>query len=580
MKVMVFLTGATGFLGGQTARRLLAIEDLHLVVLVRGKDREEAAARLARGWWSWPELAGAIGSRVEVLAGDVTVERLGLSPEAYEDLVSRVTHVIHSAADLRLDGPLEELREINVQGTARVLDLARAAHHHHGLERFAHVSTAYVAGKRTGEVAEEALSDEHGFSNTYEQTKFEGEQLVRGAGAELPVSVFRPGMIVGDSRTGEIATFNTVYVPLRLYLTGKLKVMPCKGDLPVNVVPVDYVADAISRLTFDSRAEGKTFHLTMPPRLLPSARELLESVKEWAAKALNVNVPSPLMISIRAEALDGKLLRAIPRALISYFSEDRQFSTTNTESLLGPCTMDWKSVLPRLLAYAAARGFLHASGRTAHEQVVFRLQSRTRPVRFHEIADGRITPGAPRRCARTSCETVDSLKAMEVGRGDRVAIAGPQRRALPHPRRRDGPDGRGERAPVLHDARGRDGGDPPCRQGPAALHRRSRSHDRAGPDEDQDAGGFVLPGHGSSRAPHARSVLGRVPLPREREPARAGASQPVGCLDASLHIRDHRADPRVLSSSTTRSDGWPRPWRLFSRGRRASITRRIFHSFP
>ncbi len=424
MNQVVFLTGATGFLGTQTVRRLIAREGLHVIVLVRGKDAQEAAQRLSRTWWPWQELAAAIGGKVEVLSGDVSLPHLGLAPQEYESLAARITHIIHAAADLRLDGPVEELRRINVQGTAEVIELARKAHGHHGLARFSHVSTAYVAGQRTGAVPEEDLTDAHGFSNTYEQTKFEGERLVRQAGKELPISVFRPGMIVGDSQTGEIATFNTVYVPLRLYLTGKLRVMPCKGDQPVNVVPVDYVADAISRLTFEGKAEGRTFHLTVPARLLPTARQLLESVRDWALAALSVRLPRPLMMPIPAGAFDRKLLRAIPKALVSYFSEDRQFQTSNTEGVLGPCVMDWKVILPRLLSYAAARGFLHASGRTAHEQALFRLQSKTRPVRFHEISRGKVSMFGAARVRDEILQACSSLMAMGVEKGDRVAITG------------------------------------------------------------------------------------------------------------------------------------------------------------
>ncbi len=424
MSQTVFMTGATGFLGTQTARRLMRRKGLHVIVLVRGGDRQEAVDRLSRTWWPWPELAACIGGAVEVLPGDVSLPLLGLGQEEYDRLAEKVTHIIHSAADLRLDGPIDELRRINVQGTAEVIGLARRAHAHHGLQRFAHVSTAYVAGRRTGPVSEEELSDADGFSNTYEQTKFEGERLVRAAGGGLPVSIFRPGMIVGDSRTGEIATFNTVYVPLRLYLSGRLKLMPCKGDLPVNVVPVDYVADAISRLLFDQRAQGRTFHLTVPTRLLPTARELLESVREWALTELSVKLSRPVMAPIPAGAFDTKLLRVIPRALISYFNEDRQFQTANTEALLGPCSMDWKLVLPRLLSYAAAKGFLHASGRTAAEQMLFRLESKTRPVRFHEISKGR-TSTQSAACVRAQIhQACEGLKAMGVRKGDRVAMGG------------------------------------------------------------------------------------------------------------------------------------------------------------
>ena len=132
--------------------------------------------------------------------------QLGLDGETYADLTRRVTHIVHSAADLGLNAPIEELRAVNVEGVAHVLELARAARQSGQLERLSHVSTAYVAGRRRGAVPETALTDAFGFSSCYEQTKYEGERLVRAARDELPISVFRPGMVVGDSRTGAIRT--------------------------------------------------------------------------------------------------------------------------------------------------------------------------------------------------------------------------------------------------------------------------------------------------------------------------------------------------------------------------------------
>ena len=191
----ILLTGATGFLGAQVARRLLACTDYPVYALVRADDVADASAsaghRLSRAWWDWPELAGAIGHRVQVLAGDVTQPRLGLSDDAYCELVAGLTHVIHTAADLRVNAPIEQLRKTNLQGTGQVLELARAAHADHGLARLSHVSTAYVAGGRSGPVPEDALTDAYGFSCAYEFSKFEGERLVQGcpgspAGLGLP----------------------------------------------------------------------------------------------------------------------------------------------------------------------------------------------------------------------------------------------------------------------------------------------------------------------------------------------------------------------------------------------------------
>ncbi len=424
---LILLTGATGFLGSQIARLLLRDTGHRLAVLVRGRDEADARRRLERVWADWPETETAVASgRVQVLPGDLSRPGLGLDPEACAELARTVTHVIHAAAELQLDGELEALRRINVKGTARLLELARAAHADHGLERFAHVSTAYVAGGRTGEVAEGELTDRYGFANAYEQTKYEGELRVREAMRELPVSVFRPGMVVGDSRTGEIRAFNTVYVPLRLYLSGRLRLIPARPDLPLNLVPVDYVAGAIARLAFDPRAAGLTFHLTVASERLPKARELLQAARRWATGELGEAPPPARFVPLQALArLPGAARLGVPASLLAYFSEDRRFRRDNVERLLGPYAPDWGAILPRLLDYAVSRGFLHRTGRTVHEQVLARLQSRRLPVRVHDLAaDGSERSRGGAELVREIGEAAGALRALGVCPGDRVAVVG------------------------------------------------------------------------------------------------------------------------------------------------------------
>src|SRR5512136_2553086 len=99
----VLLTGASGFLGAQVARRLLACTDTTVYALIRAENPASAAHSLSRTWWDWSELAQAIGNRVQVLAGDVTQSHLGLGDDAYAGLVSAVTHIVHTAADLRVN---------------------------------------------------------------------------------------------------------------------------------------------------------------------------------------------------------------------------------------------------------------------------------------------------------------------------------------------------------------------------------------------------------------------------------------------------------------------------------------------
>lgn len=436
MSDVVFLTGATGFLGAQIARRLVQRPDCTIITLVRSKDADGAARRLARAWSDWPELVEAIGTRVQPLCGDVSTPCLGLDAPTYDGLVRTVTHIVHSAADLRLNAPLNGLRRTNVQGTANVLDLARAVQRDHGLVRLSHVSTAYVCGARRGDIPEGALSDASGFSSAYEVSKYEAECLVQAAKGELPISVMRPGMIVGDSRTGEIRTFNTLYYPLRLYLTGATRVLPARRNLRVNLVPVDYVADGVERLTFDARAEGLSFHLTAPHEALPTARELADFVRTWASERLGLDFPrlslvpfpesvvrrwcDPMRPSRRgATGMLGGLL-----ALAPYFCHRARFMRDNSDRLLGAYRFDWRQVLSAILGYAIDRGFMHRSERTVHEQIIYRLGSKSRPVTCYDIVDGRVIRRGGTEMRREILTAASALRALGIGRGDRVAMVG------------------------------------------------------------------------------------------------------------------------------------------------------------
>ena len=240
----VLLTGATGFLGMEVLARLLERSDREVLCLVRAPDRAAAEERLDDVLAQLYRDAAPYRARVRALPGDLTA---GVEPPG-----EPIDVVCHCAASIAFDLPLDEAREINVEGTRAMLELARAA----GARRFVHVSTAYVAGNHAGAFTEDMLGAD--FRNTYERTKCEAERIVAGTSG-MEVAIARPSIVMGESDTGWTPAFNVLYWPLRAFARGLFEQFPAKPDGRVDVVPVDYVADGIAKL-IESDATG-TFNL-------------------------------------------------------------------------------------------------------------------------------------------------------------------------------------------------------------------------------------------------------------------------------------------------------------------------------
>jgi thioester reductase-like protein len=240
----VLLTGATGFVGREVLSRFLARGDRHVFALVRAPSDDEAAGRL-------PD-----DPCLTAVAGDIEQSGLGLSGETRERLRRDVTNVVHCAASVSFDLPLEESRSVNVEGTRRVLDFARGCPR---LERLSYVSTAYVAGEPGRLFREDELAVGQRFRNPYERSKFEAELALRREGRDLPLQILRPSIVVGDSTTGRTTSFNVLYGPLKAFARGKVPAIPARRDAPVDIVPVDYVADRVHELA--TRGPNGTFHV-------------------------------------------------------------------------------------------------------------------------------------------------------------------------------------------------------------------------------------------------------------------------------------------------------------------------------
>jgi len=260
----LLLTGATGFVGMELLARYLERTDRRIVTLVRAPSDTRAQERIDG---TLHNLFGVVGARryrgrVQAVASELTAPGLGLAQRRRDELAARVQTVIHSAASVSFTLPLPEARAINVGGTRELLDFAElACASGNGLDRYAHVSTAYVAGTHAGRFGECDLNRGQCFHNSYEQSKFEAEQLVRSREG-LPFTILRPSIVVGDRRSGWTAAFNVLYWPLRAFARGLFTAVPAIPSAPVDVVSIDYVADAIHALVDGPAGIGETYNLT------------------------------------------------------------------------------------------------------------------------------------------------------------------------------------------------------------------------------------------------------------------------------------------------------------------------------
>ncbi len=326
MSGRVLLTGATGFLGMEVLARLLERTDREILCLVRAADSAAAEQRLDDVFAKLYRDGSPHRARARALAGDLTA---GVDAPDQE-----IDVVCHCAASITFDLPLEEAREINVEGTRAMLELARAV----DARRFVHVSTAYVSGAHSGEFTEEMLGSE--FRNTYEQTKCEAERLFADVSG-MEVAIARPSIVMGESDTGWTPAFNVLYWPLRAFARGLFDVVPAKPEGRVDVVPVDYVADGIFKL-IESDETG-TFNL-VSGRAATTVDEL--------SRLACAHFDRPLPPYVETGEFGDATADEHGAVYLPYFDMDVVFDDKRTRELLGLRAPGLRTYFDTLMDYA------------------------------------------------------------------------------------------------------------------------------------------------------------------------------------------------------------------------------------
>ena len=331
----ILITGAAGLIGGEVASRLALrghqVSGLvHRNSQVRGNDGRA------------PVLSA-------ILHGDITQPGLGL-----DCLAGSHDLLIHCAATTRFDLSDAEYRVTNVAGVAHALAWARA-----GGMAFLHVSTAYVCGQRNGSIGEDDPVPASGFANGYEASKAAGEALVAASG--LPWAIARPSVVVGDSRNGDIRTFDTIYAAFKLIAEGRVRHMAATTDATIDFVPIDHVAAGLVALAENmSAANGGRYHLvSAQPVPVATFAAAIGAYPQFNAPTL---VAPDGFDPAALPPLERRLYARVAGLYSSYFQRDPRFDDSRLRALAGiSCPPTGFEYLRRLIDHCIAVGFLQAS---------------------------------------------------------------------------------------------------------------------------------------------------------------------------------------------------------------------------
>lgn len=323
------MTGFPGFIAGRLIERL-AREGARFLLLVQPALVERARTEIAQ----LSEQTGAPLERFQVLEGDITREDLGLSAADVERARGETTALFHLAAVYDLAVAREVGLRVNVEGTRNVNRFTRKLPK---LRRYHYVSTCYVAGRRTGLILESELRHDAGFRNFYEETKYLAELEVEALKNELPVTIHRPSVVCGDSRTGETVKYDGVY-----YLINYLRMWPGalsvanigNADVRLNVIPVDFAVEAMAALAADDAAAGHTVQIADPAPL--TTEELFNIIsRNLSGRESLVTLPAPVVRTTLNLPLNEKVT-GLPRVGVPYFFLKQTYDTTRAEALLAP----------------------------------------------------------------------------------------------------------------------------------------------------------------------------------------------------------------------------------------------------
>lgn len=344
-----FITGFPGLIASRLLQQL-AIHDTKFLLLVQPALADRARQEIA-------ELAHETQRPAEdftILPGDISAPDLALSQHDLDLARSETTRIFHLAAIYDLAVSRELGLRVNLGGAQNMNRFARSLRR---LRHYHHVSTCYVAGKREGRILESELRHDAGFRNFYEESKYLAEIEIESMKSELPITIHRPAVVCGDSKTGETAKYDGVYYLINYLLQwpGALSLLNIGNHVVcLNLVPVDFVVEAMSALAMDEAAIGKTVQLADPNPL--TTHQLFNAI----AKSINggrsrITVP-PSWVQFFLMLPPSPRITGLPHHGVPYFFVKQTYDSTQAQQLLDPHGLHcppFQSYVDTIVDYAA-----------------------------------------------------------------------------------------------------------------------------------------------------------------------------------------------------------------------------------
>jgi nucleoside-diphosphate-sugar epimerase len=347
----VLITGFPGFIASRLVKRL-ALEGAQFLLLVQPTFADRAAEEVSR---IAVETSTPV-SRFRIVEGDVTKTNLGLRATDLDIVRNETTVLFHLAAVYDLAVNPDVALSVNVDGTRNVNQFA--LNQLTKLRRYHYVSTCYVAGLRKGVILETELEHNAGFRNYYEESKYLAEIEVEALKKKLPVTIHRPAVVCGDSQTGETAKYDGIY-----YLIHYIRKQPGllslfnigNSDVRLNLVPVDFVVEAMTALVMDEKAIGSTVQLADPAPL--TTKELFDAIAQTiAGHPSRVAIPAALVFKSLMLPFSEKLT-GLPRSAVPYFFLEQTYDSSLGSKLLEPHGVrcpPFPSYVDRLVSFVAS----------------------------------------------------------------------------------------------------------------------------------------------------------------------------------------------------------------------------------